>query len=69
MTVSDSSATTVSHLVNSVHQSLMMITRNIVVNVLLSHHIVVWLGYLVYCVFVCFSVCLYGYGFLSGRKR
>ena len=25
-------------------------------------------GYLVYCVFVCFFVCLYGYGFLSGGK-
>jgi len=31
----------------------------------LSHHMVVWLGYLVYCVFVF----LYGYGFLSGGKR
>jgi len=25
-------------------------------------------GYLVYCVFVCLSFCMYGYGFLSGGK-
>ena len=36
----------------------------------LCHHTIVW-GYLVYCVFVCLFFCflLYGYGFLSGRKR
>ena len=33
-------------------------------NDILSHRTVVWLGYLVYCVFVC----LYGYGFLSREK-